>query len=339
MRGRGRAPEPHAPRGTLVDPFGRRIRYLRVSVTDRCNLRCAYCMPSDGVEPRPRDDLLRIEEIARVVCVACEMGFDKVRLTGGEPTLRRGLDELVRQLAEIPGLRDLSMTTNGATLARRAGPLRDAGLRRINVSLDTLDPDAYRELTRGAELAPVLDGIETLFALGWTPVKLNVVVMRGVNEDAPLRMVERFEGRMVDVRCIEYMPFAGDAARAVPWAETRAALERRYRLIPDGSVSEGGPATRFRVDGASCRVATITAMSDQFCGSCNRIRLEADGQLRTCLALGTPGRSMRDLLRSGADDDAIEAALRTAVAHKPRSYTELDGHGDAFSGRMSRIGG
>lgn len=339
MRGKGRAPEIHAPRGVLVDPFGRRIRYLRVSVTDRCNYRCRYCMPASGIALQDREELLSLEEIARLVRVACEMGFDKVRLTGGEPTLRRGITDLVRALAGTPGLRDLSMTTNGATLARLAPALRDAGLNRINLSLDTLDPDRYRTLTRGGELAPVLEGIDALLAMGWTPVKLNVVVMRGINEDDPLRMVERFGDQMVDVRFIEYMPFGSEADQPVPWAETRAILERRYTLEPDGSVSEGGPATRFRIAGLHCRVATISAMSRQFCDSCNRVRLSSDGRLRTCLAAGTPARSLRDLLRDGSDDDGIEEAIRAAVAHKPRGYGELEAGSEAFTGRMSRIGG
>lgn len=339
MRGRGRAPVIHAPRGVLEDPFGRRIRYLRISVTDRCNYRCRYCMPAGGIAIQDRKQLLRLEEIVRLVRIACEMGFDKVRLTGGEPTLRRGITDLVRELAGTPGLRDLSMTTNGATLARTAPALRDAGLKRLNLSLDTLDPDRYRELTRGGELAPVLEGIDTLISMSWTPVKLNVVVMRGVNEDDPVRMVEHFGDRMVDVRFIEYMPFGSEADRPVPWAETRAALERRYTLEPDGSVSEGGPATRFRIAGHRCRVATISAMSRQFCDSCNRIRLSSDGRLRTCLAAGTPASSLRDLLRRGADDDQVEGAIRAAVAHKPRGYGELEAGEEAFAGRMSRIGG
>ena len=339
MRGRGSPPEIHAPRGLLVDPFGRRIRYLRVSVTDRCNYRCRYCTPTGGIAVQDREDLLTLEEIARLVRVACEMGFDKVRLTGGEPTLRRGISELIRNLARTPGLRDLSMTTNGATLARTARALREAGLKRLNLSLDTLDPALYRRLTRGGELAPVLDGIETLFEMGWTPVKLNAVVMRGVNEDDPVRMVERFGDRMVDIRFIEYMPFGDGADQPVPWAETRAAQERRFTLEPDGSVGEGGPATRFRIPGLRCRVATISAMSRQFCDSCNRVRLSSDGRLRTCLAAGTPARSLRELLRSDADDDDVEASIRDAVAHKPRGYDELDEGDEAFAGKMSRIGG
>ena len=322
-----------------MDPFGRRIRYLRVSVTDRCNYRCRYCMPAGGVAIRDRAELLTIEEIARLVRVACEMGFDKVRLTGGEPTLRRGITDLIAQLSATRGLRDLSMTTNGATLARTAPALREAGLKRLNLSLDTLDPDRYRELTRGAELAPVLAGIDTLLAMGWTPIKLNMVVMRGVNEDDPLRLVERFADEMVDVRFIEYMPFGHDGDRPVPWDETRASLEQRFTLEPDGSVSEGGPATRFRIVGHRCRVATISAMSRQFCDSCNRVRLSSDGRLRTCLAAGTPAWSLRGLLRAGVDDDALEAAIRDAVAGKPRGYGDLGDDSRPFSGDMSSIGG
>jgi len=321
----------------LRDPFGRRLRYLRLSVTDRCNYRCVYCMPETGVALGRRADRLTFEETARLGRILCEMGFDKIRLTGGEPTVRRDLPRLVRQLAGTPGLRDLSMTTNGWNLFRQAWRYREAGLSRVNLSLDTLDPERYQEVTRVGRLSRVLDGIDLLLRMKWTPVKLNMVVMRGFNDTEVVSFVDRFIDQPVDVRFIEYMPFRGQARRTVPWQETRAALERRYRLIDDGR--QDGPATRFRIAGSPCRVATIAPQSHRFCGSCNRIRLGADGTLRMCLARSGQGLGLRDPLRTGATDDDIEELIRLAVRDKPLHYG-LDQAGRAlFEGQMSRVGG
>ena len=339
MRGRGPTPIPVAPRGVLRDPFGRRLRYLRLSITDRCNYRCVYCMPESGVPLRPRSERLTLEEIARVGRVLCEMGFDKIRLTGGEPTLRRGLPHLIGLLRGNPGLRDLSMTTNGWDLFNRAARYREAGLSRVNLSLDTLDPRRYQEVTRVGRLSLVLDGIDLLLRMKWTPVKLNVVVMRGFNDAEVVTLVDRFIDHPVDIRFIEYMPFCGDAWRSVPWSETRSVLERRYRLLDDGSQDDSGPATRFRIEGAPGRLATIAPQSHRFCGQCNRIRLEADGSLRMCLARSSDGLCLRGPIRRGATDDDLEELVRRAVLEKPIHYG-VDGQGKAlFEGHMSQVGG
>ena len=339
MRGRGPAPIPYAPRGVLVDPHGRRLRYLRLSVTDRCNYRCAYCMPAAGIPLRPRAERLTLEEVARLGRLMCEMGFDKIRLTGGEPTVRQGLVRLIASLQGTPGLRDLSMTTNGWDLLTEAAAYREAGLSRVNLSLDTLDPERYRAITRTGDLSRVLAGIEQLLRLRWTPVKLNMVVMRGFNDDEVVQMVDRFVDDPVDVRFIEYMPFGGDAERTVPWAETRARLERRYRLVDDAGREDDGPATRFRIAGSPWRIATIAPQSHRFCHRCNRIRLEADGSLRTCLARSSRDRSLRDAMRAGASDDDLEQIIRTAAGAKPRHYTTDELGRPRYEGNMSQVGG
>lgn len=339
MRGRGPAPIPYAPRGVLVDPHGRRLRYLRVSVTDRCNYRCVYCMPSEGVPQRPRASRLTLEEIARFGRLMCEMGFDKIRLTGGEPTVRRGLRRLITELREARGLRDLSMTTNGWNLLTEAARYRDAGLSRVNLSLDTLDPERYRTVTRGGNLSRVLDGIDLLLRMRWTPVKLNMVVIRGFNDLEVLDLVDRYIDAPVDVRFIEYMPFRGDGQRTVPWAETRAVLERRYRIVEDPGADPAEPATRFRIAGSPCRIATIAAQSHRFCAHCNRIRLEADGNLRLCLARSSRDHSIRDAMRAGATDDDLEGLVRDAVFDKPRQYGMDERGSPRYEGCMSQVGG
>ena len=339
MRGKGPPPIPYAPRGVLVDSHGRRLRYLRLSVTDRCNYRCVYCMPDEGGPQRDRRELLTLEETARLGRLLCEMGFDKIRLTGGEPTIRSGLPRLIRSLRGTPGLRDLSMTTNGWNLAREAQTYRDAGLARVNISLDTLDPERYRQLTRVGRLQRVLDGIDLLLRMRWTPVKINMVVMRGVNEHEAVRMVDRYIDHPVDIRFIEFMPFQLTDDRTVPWSETRSILEPRYRLVPDGPCIRSGPETRFRIAGSPCRVATIASISSRFCGTCNRLRLQSNGRLRLCIASPEAGASLREALRAGATDDELEQQIRAAVEYKPGAY-RVDGAGrPRFEGHLSQLGG
>ena len=339
MRGRGPAPIPYAPRGVLVDSHGRRLRYLRISVTDRCNYRCMYCMPAEGVPLRPRTERLTLEEMARFGRLMCEMGFDKIRLTGGEPTVRQGLCHLITDLRGAPGLRDLSMTTNGWNLLTEATHYRDAGLSRVNLSLDTLDPERFRAMTRGGDLSRVLDGIDLLLRMRWTPVKLNMVVIRDFNDLEVLDLVDRYIDHPVDVRFIEYMPFRGDGQRTVPWAETRAMLERKYRIVEDSSAENSGPATRFRIADSPCRIATIAPQSHRFCGHCNRIRLEADGTLRLCLARSNRDHTIRDAMRAGATDDDLETLVRDAVVTKPRQYGMDESGSPRYEGSMSQVGG
>lgn len=330
----------------LLDRFGRMHTYVRVSVTDRCNYRCVYCLPEEGMHLLPRAELLSFEEIARVVRVLARAGVRRVRLTGGEPTVRRDLLALVRALSAIPGIEDLSMTTNGHTLAALARPLREAGLHRVNVSLDTLDPAAFARITRGGDLARVLAGIDAARAAGLTPVKVNAVVMAGDNEDAIEALARTFLPHAADtvLRFIEVMPFDATAHRCVPAATVRARLAALAPLVDEvaHATPGGGPARHALwgdpAEGPPLRVGFISPLTEHFCARCNRLRLLADGHLRTCLAHeDTP--SLRALLREGADDDALDAAIRAIVRGKPAGHEAQAQGGRAFEGVMTGIGG
>jgi len=327
--------------GPLVDPYGRAHTYLRVSITDRCNYRCVYCLPAEGMAWMPKGHLLTYEEVARVVSVFARMGVSRVRLTGGEPTVRRDVDGLVAMLARIDGLRDLSMTTNGHQFAKWAQRLAAAGLDRVNISLDTLDPDQFRRITRGGDLSRVLAAIDAARGAGLVPIKVNAVIVAGENEDQVPRMVEHFSPHAADtvVRFIEYMPFGDDARRNVAAAVLRDRLAERYTLVPTERQAGAGPAVNWRIEETGLVVGFISAITEHFCQSCNRLRLMADGHLRTCLSRDdTP--SLRDLLRDGLDDEALERAIREMVWHKvPGHEAHLEQGFRRFEGVMTRIGG
>ncbi len=328
-------------RAPLVDRFGRTHTYMRISVTDRCNYRCVYCMPPEGMTWLPRADLLTYEEVGRLVGVFASMGIRKVRITGGEPTVRADITHLIESIARHPGIEDLAMTTNGHTLERLAGRLHAAGLRRVNVSLDTLNAEAFARLTRGGDLARVLRGIDTALAVGLTPIKINCVVMRGENDEEVPAMVDWF-GRHagnVELRFIEYMPFGDRRHLSVPSAELRARIGARFTLRQGPArTSTDGPAIRWDVVETGLRLGFISPLSEHFCATCNRVRLMCDGHLRTCLAHdNTP--SLRDIVRSGATDDEIAAAIRAMVHQKPDGHhAEIEG-GAPFEGVMTTIGG
>jgi cyclic pyranopterin phosphate synthase len=294
-----------------LDRLGRPLRNLRVSVTDRCNLRCAYCMPEEEYVWLPREDLLTFEETRDLVSVFAGLGVDKVRLTGGEPLLRRDLPALVRLLAVVPGIRDLAMTTNGILLAEQAPALREAGLHRVTVSLDTLRPERFRELTRRDTHARVLEGIAAVPAAGFTGLKLDTVVMRDVNDDELVDLIEFGRRADAEVRFIEYMDVGGathwSMDRVVSRAEMLDVLARRYGAIePVGEVSSA-PAERFRLpDGTVFGI--IASTTTPFCRTCDRSRLTADGMWFLCL-YAQRGRDLRTLLRSGASRDALAAAI------------------------------
>lgn len=322
----------------LTDRFGRLHTYLRVSVTDRCNFRCVYCLPEEGMTWLPREDVLRYEEIARIVRVMAQAGLRRVRLTGGEPTLRRDIEALVAGVAEVPGITDVSMTTNAHAFASSAARLRAAGLRRVNISIDSLDPGRFARITRGGRLDAVLAGIEAARAAGLTPIKLNMVVMKGVNDDEVVPMVERFAPHAADteVRFIEYMPFGARWHDTVSAAELRARLATLGELRPCPEGRGGGPASCWRL--GELKVGFIAPITEHFCAACNRLRLLSDGHLRTCLAHeNTP--SLRDLLRDGASDDALLQTIRTIVRGKPAGHEALEEGGRAFEGVMTGIGG
>jgi GTP 3',8-cyclase len=310
-------PHPALRTPHLTDSFGRAHTNLRVSVTDRCNLRCTYCMPEDVVF-RDKSELLSFEEITQFVRVAVPLGIDKVRLTGGEPLMRKGLPDLVRMLAAVPGLRDIGLTTNGVLLADHARPLFAAGLRRLNVSLDTLDPGRFREVARREGLEQVLDGLAAAEAAGFAPIKLNAVAIRGLVEHdaAPLARYCRDHG--FELRFIEYMPIGAEAWERDKVFTAREILELLEAevapLAPAADYDPRSPAMDFEyADGG--RVGIIASVTRPFCQGCNRLRLTADGKLRNCL-FALDELDVKPLLRPVPDDAAIAGALRRSVRAK-----------------------
>lgn len=327
-----------------LDAYNRPIQYLRVSVTDRCNLRCIYCMPPQGIPWRPHADILRYEEIETVVRAAAELGIHKVRLTGGEPLARAGIVDLARMLARIPGVDDLAMTTNGTLLNSYATHLAQAGLRRVNVSLDTLRPERFREITRGGNLEDVLNGIEAAQRAGLTPVKINTVLLRGLNDDEAVDLARKTKDAGWNVRFIELMPVGNDALsgywreRIVTAGETRAQIESALGpLEPAKITAGGGPARTYRLPGASGTLGFITPISDHFCVRCNRLRLTADGRLRPCL-LSDQEIDLRAPLRAGADAEEIKTLILRAIACKPPAH-RLDERQAPQERSMAEIGG
>jgi len=327
------------------DSYSRPISYLRISVTDRCNLRCVYCMPAEGVPPRAHDEILRYEEIEMVVRAAAGLGINKVRLTGGEPLVRLGIVDLVRMLARIPGIDDLSMTTNGLLLERYARPLAEAGLHRVNISLDTLRPERFAAITRCGQLAPVLAGIQAARRAGLEPVKINTVVIRGLNDDEVVDLARRAMEEGWNLRFIEWMPLGHVAGtemdwreRVVPAAEIRAAIEAALGLLEPAAVDgAAGPARYYRWPGREATIGLITPVSEHFCSKCNRLRLTADGQLRPCL-LSDWELDLRTPLRQGAGVEQIRDLLLQGIAEKPMRH-HLDEYQGAEARAMSQIGG
>jgi cyclic pyranopterin phosphate synthase len=304
----------------LVDSFGRLHDNLRVSVTDRCNIRCFYCMPEDTPAYVEREEILRFEEIERFAGVAAGAGIRKLRLTGGEPLVRRGLPDLVRRLARVPGIEDLALTTNGILLPEAAAPLLEAGLRRINVHLDTLDAAKFERITRRRGLERVLEGIAVAKRLGFDPIKLNAVAVRGLIEDdlAPLARFGREHG--IEVRFIEFMPLDADGRwrrdQVLFADEIVARLEREIGpLDPVPDPDPRAPAVEYRFRDGVGGIGLIASVSRPFCGNCNRLRLTADGKLRNCL-FALDELDVKALLRGGAPDEDILALIRRSVGEK-----------------------
>ena len=298
----------------IRDTFGRPLRNLRVSVTDRCNLRCAYCMPEEEYAWLPRADILTFEETARLVDAFAELGVDKVRLTGGEPLLRKDLAHLVKMIAAEPRLRDLAITTNGILLGAQAPALRDAGIHRVTVSLDTLKPDRFQALTRRDSFAQVIEGIDTVRAMAWPGLKIDTVVMRGVNDDELADLLEFARRMSAEIRFIEYMDVGGatrwSMEKVVSRAEMLERLSARYGRIDEIVEESSAPADRFRIDDG-LTFGIISSTTAPFCGSCDRSRLTADGQWLLCL-YATTGMDLRKPLREGASKEELMALIRSA---------------------------
>lgn len=329
----------------MIDQWGRKINYMRVSVTDRCNLRCVYCMPLQGVQLRPRDEYLSYDELLRVIEAGLTLGIDRIRITGGEPLVRQGLVEFMAKLKPM-GVKDLSLSTNGLLFPAMAEDLKAAGLDRVNISLDTLRPDRFHKLARlASDPGPILEAVDKAIELGMEPVKLNMVVIRGWNDDEVTDMARLTIDKPIHMRYIEVMPFS--EAYEFTWENLVPAAEMRERLMDEFEdlepVREGvkgnGPAKYWRIPGAKGTVGFISAVTECFCGDCNRIRLSADGKINPCLGhvhevdlkpdLRTPSRTLEDLV----------ATMSDAILKKPREHNFDDRDADFSQRVMHGIGG
>jgi cyclic pyranopterin phosphate synthase len=324
----------------LIDSFGRKVINLRISVTDRCNFRCTYCMPEEGMVWMKREELLTFEEITRLVRIFAGLGIHRLRLTGGEPLMRQELWKLVAALRSVSGITDIALTTNGYFLNEQARPLVDAGLNRINVSLDSLDPRTFAALARRDTFARVWKGIEEADRVGLGPIKLNVVLIRGVNDHEVEDFARLARSRPFIIRFIEFMPIGKDdgwsADRVVPAEEVLRRIDTIHSLIPQGD--EGAPAERYVFTDGRGEIGFISSVTRPFCHDCNRVRLTSEGKLRTCL-FSLEETDLRSLVRGGADDATIAAAIQAAVGRKEEGHL-INRPGFVRPERtMSQIGG
>ena len=306
----------------LVDGFDRTIHYLRLSVTDRCNLRCTYCM-AEEMEFLPKHAVLSLEEMIRLSRCFVQLGVDKIRLTGGEPLVRRGIEELAQELGALPGLRELVMTTNAVLLDQHAHALRAAGMRRLNISIDSLKPERFKQMTRIGDLADVLRGIQTAQEAGFERIKLNSVILAGQNDDEILDLVDFAHQRGFDISFIEEMPLGeidshGRASTQYSSADIRAQLENRFGLLPSTETS-GGPARYYQIANSHTHVGFISPISDNFCASCNRVRLTTEGRLLLCLG-NEHSVDLRQIVRDGGSDHDLQQAIVDSMAIKPEKH-------------------
>jgi cyclic pyranopterin phosphate synthase len=330
----------------LIDGHNRVIDYLRISVTDRCNLRCLYCMPPEGITPYHHNQILRYEEITRVAALAATLGISKIRLTGGEPLVRKDIHLLIRDLAQLPGIEDLSMTTNGLRLAACSRVLRDAGLQRVNVSMDSLDPQRYAAITRGGDLELVLQGLISALDAGMDPVKINVVALEGVNQDEIIPFARLTMEWPFEVRFIEWMPVGRslkwEPGAFIPSDRILSRIREAFPLEPAPTPRRrgNGPAEIFQIPGGLGSIGVISPMTRHFCHACNRLRLTADGRLRSCL-FSDEEIDIKTFLRTGASDNDIRDQLRRAIREKPRAshVRTVDGRIKKCMRPMNRIGG
>lgn len=323
----------------MLDACGRKIDYLRISITDRCNLRCVYCMPEGGVCSMPHEKLLRFEEILRIVRLMQPLGITKVRITGGEPLARRGCLDFIKSLHDLGGLSRIAMTTNGILLQGRMREAREKGLTSLNISLDTLDPARYHQMTRLGSITPVLSAIDEALDCGIS-VKLNVVPIRGLNEDDLVAVAALAKDKPVCVRFIELMPIGcGSTFSPIPTKEVLSRMEALWGpLHPDTARYGDGPAHYVKPSGFLGSIGVIGAVSHEFCDQCNRIRLTSDGQLKLCLNHRS-GLDLRQMLRSGADDHILTAAIHDAIQKKPQRHGFFEALSDHEERRMNEIGG
>lgn len=325
----------------LIDSFGRLHTYLRISLTERCNLRCHYCMPAEGVELTPSPQLLSQDEIVRLASLFVSSGVNKIRLTGGEPTIRKDIEELCLQLSSLKGLKTLAMTTNGITLGKKLPKLKDSGLNLVNISLDTLVPAKFEFMTRRKGHQRVMESIDAAVELGYNPVKVNCVVMRGFNDDEICDFVELTRERPINVRFIEFMPFDGNVwnvKKLVPYAEMLDKVGKQYTGLLRIQDHPTETAKNFRIDGHQGSVSFITSMTEHFCAGCNRLRLLADGNFKVCL-FGPSEVSLRDPLRLGEGDDKLREIIGAAVKRKKASHAGMFDIAKTPNRPMIHIGG
>ncbi|XP_030614960.1 molybdenum cofactor biosynthesis protein 1 isoform X2 [Archocentrus centrarchus] len=325
----------------LTDSFGRRHNYLRISLTEKCNFRCQYCMPEEGVKLTPRGQLLSTSEVLTLARLFVQEGVDKIRLTGGEPLIRPDVLDIITELRKLEGLKTIAMTTNGMNLARFLPKLKEAGLDLINISLDSLVPAKFEFIVRRKGFHKVMEGIEKAVELGYSPVKINCVVMRGLNEDELLDFVVLTEKKPLEVRFIEYMPFDGNKwnfKKMVSYQEMLDCVRQRWPNLEMLQAGHTDTAKSFKVPGFKGQLGFITSMSDHFCGSCNRLRITADGNLKVCL-FGNSEVSLRDVLRSGSSDEELLQIIGAAVGRKKKQHAGMFSISQMKNRPMILIGG
>lgn len=325
----------------LIDSFGRLHTYLRISLTERCNLRCQYCMPAEGVELTPSSHLLSHDEIIRLANLFVSSGVDKIRLTGGEPTIRKDIEDICSHLSNLKGLKTLAMTTNGIILKKKLPKLKECGLSALNISLDTLVPAKFEFMTRRKGQERVMESISAAVELGFNPVKVNCVIMRGINDDEICDFVELTREKPINVRFIEFMPFDGNiwnSKKLVPYAEMLDTVLQRFKGVKRFQDHPADTAKNFMIDGHCGTVSFITSMTEHFCAGCNRLRLLADGNFKVCL-FGPSEVSLRDPLRAGVDDLGLKEIIGAAVKRKKAAHAGMFEIAKTTNRPMIRIGG
>jgi len=333
----------------LIDNLGREISYLRVSITDRCNYRCIYCKPEEQFEFIPHEEILRYEEIVEIIEEAVNLGVTKVRITGGEPLARKGVVDFIKKLKEIKKLEDISLTTNGFFLSEYAEKLKDAGLNRINISLDSLQEEKYKRITRGGSLERALKGIDSALKAGLLPIKINTVLIRGINDDEVENFVRLTLGRPLNIRFIEFMPSGEELKdnyrdKFISVLEIKESLAEKYSFRPIDINSGNGPAKYYQIKGGQGTIGFITALSQHFCKTCNRIRLTSEGKLRPCLFSNMEVDIKQAIRNAKADDKIIRSKIirnniGEAISIKPEGHRLNEKFSNRDSFKMSKIGG
>ena len=325
---------------SLTDSYGRKHTYLRISVTDRCNLRCFYCMPHDGIKWLNKKSLLTFEEIERVSRVFVSLGIDKIRLTGGEPLLRNDLPCLAAKLSSIPGLKRLSMTTNAMLLAKFSSQLKVSGVTHLNISLDSLRKERFEKITGRDSLESVLAGIEQALQTGFESIKVNMVVIAGVNDNEILDFIDHFKYQPVNLRFIEFMPFKNNdwvIDKVFSYKQMLELISEKYKLSPIDT-EPSAVAKDYKVDGIDATVSFVTSMTESFCGTCNRVRLTSDGSIKSCL-FHPAEVNLRDSIRQGATDTEIASMIKYAIGEKPEAHLPAEDLAKNDNRSMIEIGG